>query len=91
MVPVAILLVAQHYKANTALTKMKRLQLGCCSYAAIKYVCNNWWQQSSQLELFAATLQLLSAATGSQSNYSQSVAASGCHKQEDSKNSFFII
>ena len=41
--------------------------------------------------LFAATLQLLSVATGSQSNYSQSVAASSCHKQEDSKNSFFII
>ena len=25
-----------------------RLQLGCCYYAAIKYVCNNWWRQSSQ-------------------------------------------
>ena len=41
--------------------------------------------------LFAATLQLLSAVTGSQSNYLQSVAARGCHKQEESKNSFFIL
>ena len=68
-----------------------RLELCCCYYAAIKYVCNNWWRQCNQLERLVACLQLLSADTGSQSNYSQSVAASGCHKQEDSKNSFFII
>ena len=34
-----------------------RLQLGCCYYAAIKYVCNNWWRQSSQFERLAACLQ----------------------------------
>ena len=34
-----------------------RLQLGCCYYAAIKYVCNNWWRQSSQLERLVACLQ----------------------------------
>ena len=34
-----------------------RLQLGCCYYAAIKYVCNNWWRQSSQLEQLVACLQ----------------------------------
>ena len=34
-----------------------RLQLGCCYYAAIKYVCNNWWRQSSQLERLLACLQ----------------------------------
>ena len=34
-----------------------RLQLGCCYYAAIKYVCNNWWQQSSQLKRLVACLQ----------------------------------
>ena len=34
-----------------------RLQLSCCYYAAIKYVCNNWWRQSSQLERLVACLQ----------------------------------
>ena len=34
-----------------------RLQLGWCYYAAIKYVCNNWWRQSSQLERLVACLQ----------------------------------
>ena len=34
-----------------------RLQLGCCYYAAIKCVCNNWWRQSSQLERLVACLQ----------------------------------
>ena len=34
-----------------------RLQLGCCYYAAIKYACNNWWRQSSQLERLVACLQ----------------------------------
>ena len=34
-----------------------RLQFGFCYYAAIKYVCNNWWQQSSQLERLVACLQ----------------------------------
>ena len=34
-----------------------RLQLGCCYYAAIKYVCNNWWRQNSQLERLVACLQ----------------------------------
>ena len=34
-----------------------RLQLGCCYYAAINYVCDNWWRQSSQLELLVACLQ----------------------------------
>ena len=33
-----------------------RLQLGCCYYAAIKYVCSNWWRQSSQLERQVACL-----------------------------------
>ena len=44
------------FQAST-LTKMKRLQLGCCYYAAIKYVCNNWLRQSSQLERLVACLQ----------------------------------
>ena len=39
------------------LTKMKRLLQGCSYYAAIKYVCNNWWRQSSQLERLVACLQ----------------------------------
>ena len=76
-----------------ALTKLK----GCCKVAAqLLLLCSNQicMQQLVATKqpiraascLFAATLQLLSAATGSQSNFSQSVAASGCHKQEDSKN-----
>ena len=39
------------------LQKLIGLQLGCCYYAAIKYVCNNWWRQSSQLERLVACLQ----------------------------------
>ena len=34
-----------------------RLQLGCCYNAAIKYVCNSCWRQSSQLERLVACLQ----------------------------------
>ena len=34
-----------------------RLQFGCCYYAAIKCVCNNWWRQSSHLERLVACLQ----------------------------------
>ena len=86
-------------REKVTLTKMKRLLQGCSSVAATMQQSNICMQQLVATKqpiraascLFAATLQLLSAATGSQSNYSQSVAASGCHKQEDSKNSFFII
>ena len=47
----------RYYFLRNSLTNMKRLQLGCCYYAAIKYVCNNWWRQSSQLERLVACLQ----------------------------------
>ena len=33
------------------------LQLGCGYFAAIRYVCNNWWPQTSQLELVACLQQ----------------------------------
>ena len=46
---------------TSTLTKIKRLLQGCSSvaatYAAIKYVCNNWWRQNSQLERLVACLQ----------------------------------
>ena len=77
---------------------MKRLLQGCSSVAATMQKSNLYATTGGDKVairavscLFAATVQLLSGATGSQSNYSQSVAASGCHKQEDGKNSFFII
>ena len=71
---------------------MKRLRQGCSSVAATMQQSNMYATTGGdKVALFAATLQLLSAATGAQSNYSQSVAASRCHKQEDSKNSFFMI
>ena len=46
-------LVASPYKNEKAV----RLQLGCCYDASTKYVCNNWWRQSSQLERLVACLQ----------------------------------
>ena len=33
------------------------LRLGCSYFAAIRYVCDNWWPQSSQLERLVACLQ----------------------------------
>ena len=52
-----------------------RLQLGCSYYAAIKYVCNNWWRQSSQLERLVACLQQPC------SFYQRLQAAAVCSKQ----------
>ena len=40
------------------------LQLGCCYYAAIKYVCNNWWRQSSQLERLVVCSNLAASISG---------------------------
>ena len=47
----------QHHSPYKNEKVAARLQLGCCYYAAIKYVCNNWWRQSSQLEWLVACLQ----------------------------------
>ena len=33
------------------------LRLGCSYFAAIRYVCDNWWPQRSQLEWLVACLQ----------------------------------